>query len=214
MAIIKAGQVGDFSGKIGQVVVAEWRDLTVGRSTPKKSSKPPTQDQAGQRSIFLSVIKFLKLIKQTINIGYAKTGNLSAMNAAVKYHLTNAITGISPNQTIDFSKVVLSVGDLNSVQNAAIVGVTGNTMNVTWELDEIDQIGSSPTDDVYMLFYSPTLGSTLTVSSIGERSTLAGHVKMPRAFIGSSVHAWMFLVAVDGKSVSKSIYLGLEPVIA
>lgn len=214
MAIIKSGQVGDFNGKIGQVVIATWRDLTVGRSIPKKSTKPPTQEQIDQRSVFLSVIKFLKLIKPTIKIGYPGTGSLTPMNAAVKYHLTNAITGVSPHRAIDYSKVVLSVGDLNSVQDAAVVGVTGNTMNITWELDEIDQIGASPEDDVYMLFFSPTLGSTVTISSVAERSALAGHVKMPKAFIGSSVHVWMFLVAVDGKSVSNSIYLGLKSVIA
>lgn len=214
MAIIDPGQIGDFNGKIGRVVVAPYRNLTVGRKAPKKSTVDPSPEQTNQRAVFLLVISFLKEIKQTIKIGYPKTGNLSGMNAAVQYHLMNAITGVTPNRTFDLTKVVLSKGSFRNVFDPQMIGVTGNSMSVTWELDSIDGDGTSATDKVYIVFCDPALLSTVTSSAVAQRSALSATVKMPRSFIGASVHAWIFVISADGLSVSKSLYLGLKPVIA
>ena len=214
MSKIKPGQVGDFNGKIGQVVISKWRNLTVGRATPKKSTKAPTAKQVNQRSAFKLVLTFLKQLKVAVNAGYAAKGNLSPMNVAVQYHLANAITGVAPNFAIDYPKVVLSKGELFGVYEAAVAGIAGSTMHVTWTIDAIDVEGTSEDDAVFIVFYSPATGFSLTNSHVANRSALTASVKMPRLFTGTSVHVWMFLVGVDGKSVSLADYLGLKAVIA
>jgi len=214
MSKIKPGQVGDFNGKIGQVVISKWRNLTVGRATPKKSTKTPTAGQLNQRSAFKLVMKFLKQLKVAVNAGYTKSGNLSPMNVAVQYHLGNAITGVAPNFAIDYTKVVLSKGELFGVYEAAVTGVAGSTMHINWTIDAIEVEGTTDDDAVFIVFYSPATGYSLTNAHVAKRSALTADVKMPRVFTGNSVHVWLFLVAADGKSVSNAEYLGLKAVLA
>jgi hypothetical protein len=128
MAIVKSGQVGDFSGKIGQSVIAKWRQLTVGRSTPKKSTKKATDEQLDTQSKFKLVTTFVSRIGTTIALGYRNTsGNLTPYNTAVQYHIQNAVTGVYPNYGIDMAKVVLSnprmVNDIDAASSYVMSNV-------------------------------------------------------------------------------------------
>ena len=59
MARITKGILGGFSGKVGLVVGASWRGQDIIRSTPKPSSKPPSEKQLLQQLKFRLVIDFL-----------------------------------------------------------------------------------------------------------------------------------------------------------
>ena len=111
MGLFEKGILGGFRGLVGTVVGSTWRTLDVMKSRPKKSSKVPVQAQIDQRFIFSMVVAFLAKIDEVIAIGYrATTGIKTAMNAAVGDNIANAVTGISPNFSIDYSEVSLSKG--------------------------------------------------------------------------------------------------------
>ncbi|WP_219223096.1 DUF6266 family protein [Pedobacter antarcticus] len=215
MSKIKPGQIGDFSGKIGQVVISKWRQLTIGRSAPKKSGKNPTEPQARQRSKFGLMTSFLGKFAEAINIGYpALTGNLSARNVATSLNIRNAIGGIAPDYEIDFAKILLGNGKLNGVFNPLAESVPAEAaLKVDWSINEIDARGTKPDDTVCMMVYNPDDGSSLTHQSVAKREDLTATLRLPYSYTGHEVHAWFMLIAEDGKSASRSTYLGKHLII-
>src|SRR5690349_16463419 len=114
MGRYKNGINGPISGKVGQVIGANWRGVEVlkGLSTP--SSKPPSEKQLDQRFKFSMVNNWLKPLRDLIWIGFQVfTGTRTPMNGAVSLMLNEAITGNNrQNFAIDFAKVILSRGEL------------------------------------------------------------------------------------------------------
>lgn len=215
MSKIKPGQIGDFSGKIGQVVVAPWRGLTVGRSAPKKTSKNATLAQLQQRLKFGLVTRFLSPFGDVITRGFpARTGNLSAKNLAASLNLKNAVTGMAPDYEIDYPMVVLGTGKLNGVFGPQAVCLPDNGgLKVSWTINEIDSIGTQPDDEVCVMVYHPKLGKTISHLSLAKRSDLTGTLRLPFSYAGDEIHVWIILFAADGKSASESTYLGKHLVI-
>lgn len=213
MALIKNGQVGDFTGKIGNVVVAKWKDLTVGRSTPKKSTKPLTLKQLTQQLRFKLVGEFFNRISDLIQIGYQSgTGKLTAVNAAVKEHIDKVIIGVYPNFTLDYPKITISVpfnkAEVDSGFNTKAVPVANHSVEVTWSLSDYANIRTLPTDQLYAAFYSVEQKRFLLYTAGAARSELTTTIRLPQVFIGNTLHAYCFFASADAKLVSYSEYLG------
>jgi len=102
------------NGKIGQAVIAKWRQLTVGRSKPRKSTKRASVEQLDTQSEFKLVISFVSRIGTTIALGYRNSaGNLTPQNTAVQYHIQNTVTGIYP--AYHLNKLSTKAGDLSNI---------------------------------------------------------------------------------------------------
>lgn len=215
MSKIKPGQIGEFSGKIGQVVVSKWKSLTVGRSVPRKSGKKITEAQAIQRSKFGLITNFISKFAAIIDVGFPLLkGNQSPRNMATSLNLKNAIIGLFPDFKIDFEKVILAAGKLNGVFNPVAASVPDSaTISVNWTLNEVDQNGTSPDDNVAVMVYNPDLDAAQTNQFLAKREDLTATIRLPYAYAGHEVHVWMVLISVDGKSASGSTYLGKHLVI-
>ena len=113
MGTFKQGILGSFSGKVGTVIGSTWRGLWVMRGliTKKKGKSDPAQLE--QQAKFSLMIKFLRplgsLVSQTYDTSPAE---MTGINKAFSDNLKNAITGVYPAFTVDYSKVVLSQGIL------------------------------------------------------------------------------------------------------
>lgn len=216
MATFKKGILGGFSGLVGTVIGSTWKDQDVMKSRPKKSSKARVQSQLDQQSKFALVTKFLKLAKGVVDLGYAAdTTSMSASNAAVAYHLENAILGASPNFTLNFSKVILTKGDLELASNIKVVAAAGRSLNFTWEAlenlydDDPSKQALRDTDRIRFLYYNPTLKKTLFSTVRGARSANAGTGVLSSTVIGGPCHLWIFFQSDDSKKISDSYYMGL-----
>lgn len=214
MAILKPGQVGNFNGKIGQVVVSTWRQLTVGRSTPKKSSKKATETQLDQQSKFGLVTTFVSRFISIISLGYQNSqGNLTPYNRAVKYLLNTAVIGAYPDYAIDFSKFLLSSprasNEIDTPESITMSATVSGKITLTWvsKLGSLDN--TKDTDKLYTLFYNASDGSAMLTYGDVERSKLSFTTRVPEEESTDQIHGWAVFISANKKLVSKTMYLGI-----
>src|SRR6476660_7674027 len=129
MATFQKGILGGFSGKLGTVVGSTWKGIDVMRSMPTKTDRVPSQAQKDQYAKFSMMGKFFQTMMGFIQVGFKKyQQEQSTYNAAMSYNLKNAITGVTPNFSIDFDKVLVSRGDLPSAMNALAVSTSSGAV--------------------------------------------------------------------------------------
>lgn len=207
MATYKKGILGVFSGKVGTVIGSNWKGIHYMRSLPKASGKAATPLQQDQRIKFALVTGFLKPIKQIANIGYQSvSGNLSPFNAIVSYHLNNAVTGTSPDFTIDYPKVVFSRGELPGASSPQLNAVAGNSIAINWQ-DNSEANLASGNDKAVLLVYNGNKGEFI-IDDFAVREDAQQTLDLSTSYVGDTVKVWMAFFAADGKLASTSIYLG------
>jgi hypothetical protein len=208
------GILGGFSGLVGTVVGADYRGIDTMRSRPKKTTKPPVQSQIDQRFIFALVTGFLKplalLIKSAVT---PKSRKLSPMNTAVQHSLTNAITGVSPDFALDFSKVQLANGIQPQARFTTLTANAGGRITVTWDITDKDGIDEQErplrlTDTLRIVTYCKNTNMYYTTGYTTKRSAGTFSTRLPNGEEGDSVHVWLLFVAEDNKTTSTSQYLG------
>jgi len=218
MGTFKPGPMGVVRGLIDTIVASKWKETYVIKGRPTRSNKPASLQQADQRMRFGLVTTLLKRIGAVIAIGYKNSGkNKTPMNAASKYHLENAITGVYPNYKIDFTKLVISNGDESSLDvawQAKVAASAGALVTVSWELSKYPGKTSSVSDVMTILFYDVEKDRFIALEGAALRSELSRAEELPEVYVGDSLHCWIILVSPDGKRVSISQYLGLVKLIA
>jgi len=202
------GILGGFSGKVGNVIGSFWRGIDYMRSLPRKSTRPATPAQLEQRMTFGLVTGFLRAMSALIKIGYQQyKGKTTPMNAAVAYHIANAVTGVYPALAIDFTKVVFSKGNLQKPGLPAVSIATPGQIDFSWTNNA--PIGTTQGTDLATLFvYCPALSQSVILRGAAARSALGFDLLVPGDFAGETVHCWIAFVSVNGKEVSDSTYIG------
>ncbi|WP_316817983.1 DUF6266 family protein [Pedobacter nyackensis] len=214
MGIIRNGILGGFRKKVGNISGAFWRDLNVIKSLPRKSNKPPTQTQLDQRMKFGLVTAFLSIMSEFIDEGY-RTGNgsTSPMNDAVAYHLKNAVTGVAPNFTLDYTKFSFSKGKLSVPSVSTVDTAAPASVDFNWSLDGADNKYKDATDVINVLAYNPTKNQFVSLKAAAPRSALNYSLPLPLDFVGDSVHCFFSFTSTKKKKLhSRSVYIGLLPV--
>jgi hypothetical protein len=209
MATIKKGILGGFSGKVGTVIGSNWKGIDYIRSLPKSSSKPASLAQKDQRLRFTTVMKFLKPIYAVLNIGYQSVkGIQTPLNAAVSYHMKNAITGTSPDYELDMSKVVFSQGELVGPWLPTIgLGLTGE-LEVRWQNNNDMGGFANADDDAFLLIYNADKLQFVVLEHAASRSEEAINLILPANFSGDELACWMSFVTKDGKKTATSVFIG------
>ena len=207
MGTIDRGILGGFSGKIGNVVGARWRNKDIMRAKPRKSSKEPTLLQLEQRAKFTLVSKFLNSIKLVLSTYFGSPqGDKSRLNLALSYHLKSAVAGNYPNYTMDYSQVMFSKGSL--------IGLTGETVNVSltqimldWD-DNSNQSNARTDDELLLMWYNATT-DTLDFMETGALREDGNYVRtMTGLATGMSISVWAAFRAANTSLVSSSQFLG------
>nr|WP_294901083.1 DUF6266 family protein [uncultured Pedobacter sp.] len=208
MATIKKGILGGFSGKVGTVIGGNWRGVDYMRSLPKASSKPATALQSDQRLKFAAVMAFLKPISALVSKGYqAVTGARTPLNAAVSYHVKKAITGISPDFSVDCSKVIFSQGDIAGAWVPAVESTLPASIAFSWQ-DNTDTGLAESTDKAILLVFNAAKSQYVSLENAGDRSEGEVNLLVPANFSGDEVHCWMAFSTEDGKRMATSVYIG------
>lgn len=212
MAILKQGSIGVFTGQIGALVISKWKDVYVGKSKPRSSSKKPTVLLKTQQAKFKMAGKFLRMVQSVVPFSFQKVPkNMTAMNYAMCYNLNNSISGVYPDFTLDYANVKLSqptdyTTEIDNGYN--VIGTaSGKKIRISWEDDDMPEYDETkPTDRAYCFIYHS--GKNISIDPIPpQRSELGIEVNLPPGFLGE-VHAWIFFASEDYKFVSDTKYLG------
>ncbi|MES2826709.1 MAG: DUF6266 family protein [Bacteroidota bacterium] len=210
MGIIRGGILGGFRNKAGSVIGSYWRRLDIIKGLPRISGKAPTQKQLDQRAKFGMVTGFCSWIGDLIDVGYKGLSNIDTpMNVAVSYHLKEAVTGVSPNFTLNYSKIAFSQGKLVLPRDLAVVSTTAAELDFTWNDFGSDGKYQDGSDMLSILVFHPVLFEFVPVTKVVARSTETYTMSVPAEFSGDQVHVYAaFSSNITTDLVSKTKYLG------
>jgi hypothetical protein len=219
MGKVGTGSVlGDMSGKVGSIVITQWKETTVVKSLPTKTKRgKKSLEQARQRTLFETVGSFLRPVGDgVISVGYQLSGKskkITPANAAASYHMLNTVRGDYPDYKIDFSKVKLSrpIHFTEQGWNAKFSAEKGLKLSVDWELNSFPDKFTRLDDIAIIVIFDITADRVLTQRSYKGgllRSELQYSFSGVHRDIGHEVCCWMFFISADGKRVSETEYLG------
>ena len=211
MGTIKKGILGGFSGKVGSVGGGTWNGITYMRSLPSNVKNPRTEKQLSQRSKFALTVKFLKPIHPYLRVGFKGfAGGQTAFNAAMSYHLSNAISGEYPNYELDFTKALVSCGSLVTAEKVEATLVDGR-VTFTW-IDNSGIGNASPTDRAMPLVFNSTRNEAVYIKAGDARAEESTYLNLPSHWLDDEIQIYLGFISDDGLNVANSVYLGKKTV--
>jgi hypothetical protein len=208
MGKISQGILGGLSGKVGNIVGGSWKGIDYIRIKPSSVANPRTEGQVNQRNKFTITLEYLQATRDFIKIGYKSFATRKTeFNAAMSYVLNNAVGGIAPNFTIDYSLALLSRGPLSGVLNGTTDLATAGQVTFGWG-DNSAEGNASETDKAMVLVYNPSKRESISILDGADRTVGSQVVTIPNTYAGDTVELFMAFVSADGTQVSNSVYLG------
>ena len=208
MGTYNKGILGAFSGKVGPVVGATWRGKDVMRSLPKKGNRLATEYQQLQRNKFAMTTEFLAGVQPIIKRYFGSdTGTKTRRNQAMSYLMKEAIVFNDPNYEWDYTKILLTKGDLIGMNNGVVNAGTGQNLEFSWT-DNSGQGEAEVTDKLVVVVYEPIMKHTVYSLAAGTRSAESSTLALPNYLTGLEVQVWATFVSADDRRAATSLYLG------
>ncbi|MDH7912331.1 DUF6266 family protein [Winogradskyella sp. SYSU M77433] len=208
MGKIPQGILGSLSGKVGSIIGGSWKGIDYIRIKPASVANPRTEGQVNQRNKFTITLEYLQATSDFIKVGYkAFAVKKTEFNAAMSYVLNNAVGGIAPNFTIDYSLALLSRGSLSSVLNGSTDLATPGQVTFDWD-DNSAEGNANATDKAMVLVYNPSKKESVSILDGADRTVGSQVITIPSTYAGDTVELFMAFVSADGTQVSNSVYLG------
>jgi hypothetical protein len=208
MGKIAQGILGGLSGKVGNIIGGSWKGIDYIRIKPSSVANPRTPGQVNQRNKFTLTLEYLEATSDFIKIGYKSFAvKKTEFNAAMSYVLNNAVGGIAPNFTIDYSSALLSRGPLSGVLNGTTDLATAGQVSFNWG-DNSAEGNANATDKAMVLVYNPSKKESISILDAADRTVGSQVVTIPNTYAGDTVELFMAFVSADGTQVSNSVYLG------
>lgn len=215
MATIKKGILGGVSGKVGNVVGANWKGIDYLRIKPANVTNANTEPQVSQRMKFAVILKFLQPIIEFIRIGFKSYAiRMSAFNAAFSYNYHEALTGEFPNYSLDFAKVLISRGNLPGAIDPGCSSTEPGKVKLTW-VNNSGSNAASETDAALVLIFDPDTNQAYYQLQAAARVDGEALIAVPADFSGKTVHCYLSFMSIGSalsgqvkNSVSNSNYVG------
>ncbi|WP_207532679.1 DUF6266 family protein [Desertivirga arenae] len=213
MAELQNNPMGKLSGKLGNMVASNWRDINYLKAMAKRSNKTATDSQIEARLRFALIQEFMMQIKRVVERGFANsfTGRATAFNVAVKANKL-AITGQYPELSVDYAKITLSAGALTSCLDATIEALPDAKLHISWKEPGVPYT-EEMADVVTVVIYDEVRKAPATYNTF-LRSEYSAEISLPASFADDTVHAWMFFTSSVGSKNSRTTYLGSVTVLA
>jgi hypothetical protein len=207
MGTYSKGILGPFSGKVGTVVGSDWNGISVIRSAPGPRKGEGTAKQLEQQQKFGLMIKFLQPVTSLLNVTFNRISTgMTSFNKAMSYNLLNAIKGVYPDFSIDYSMALLSRGDLPNAPTPTAASAAAGKLTFTWT--DNSGIGKAQADDkAFIAAYSEELEHWIYIQGIAARNAGTATVDAP-AFSGRPAQTYLGFQSANGKFVTNSAYTG------
>lgn len=208
MGRLTGGPYYDLIGRTGNNVGRRVNGKNTFSMRPHKGNRVATMLQLAVQFRLGMIASWLSWITPIIEVGFQdhEEGE-SAMNASVSYNIKNAVTGVYPNQAIDYPKVLFSRGRVSPPSNPVMATTVDAQLDLTWAAARDNGIGSL-TDMATVVVYNPSKGHFAVMVDAAARSALGYDMAVPLMWSGDNVQAYMHFVSADGKAVSNSLFLG------
>lgn len=191
MGTIKKGILGGISGKVGNVVGGIWKGITYLRSLPTGGTDTGTEAQLQQRLKFKTVTQFIRPLMPAIRIGFKPAAvKMSAYNAAFSYFYHEAVTGEYPTFSIDYEKVLISLGYLPGSVFVGCEAPDPGKIEVSWDPEANTDVALS-TDVVMLALINEETDYTVTVLDAATRAVGAVSVTLPAIYTGDTFHCYI-----------------------
>lgn len=209
MGTFEKGILGGFSGRVGTVIGSRWRGRNVLRSLPVASNRPPTEAQLEQRLRFKTAIQFLNPIRSVVSRYFGQSqGDKSPGNLATSYYIKEVvIPDGSGGFTIDYPKVLISKGDLQSLANPVATPAAGEQVTLTWD-DNSGQGFAQATDTLLAIGCVASLNQAVIFNDGVQRDATTDTLQFPAYLAGMEVQLYATFVTADEKEAATSVYLG------
>ena len=202
------GIFGGFHGRIGNLVGytlnGKYIIRKIGRST-----KPLTPGRRANCQKMTLVNEILSPSLPAIQVGYRLVvagTDRNEYNEAVSYNKKNALQGTYPNTSLDYSKVLLSMGTL-PVAIHPTLSQTGDKITFNWEVTA-DQAYQYANDRAMLVVYFPDL-KVSRCDLIGARRIEGTHtLNINQEHVNERMEAYISFVKDNGREVSDSVYAG------
>jgi hypothetical protein len=213
MGFLKGGPFYHLVGRTGNNVGRVVKGKNVFSMRPAKSEKAPTALQLDYRFRFGLFTSWLKKVTPVLNIGFkAYDSEMSPYNAAVGYNLEHAVTGVSPNFSINYLAAKFSLGVLRRPTDVTATTAAGSEMEYEWT-SVVGQSYSLANDQIGLVVYNVDKQEFVTMMNAALRSAQAYTLQLPLDWTGDTVHSWILAVSADGKLVSDTAYVGQNVVL-
>ena len=207
MAILSNSAFGHPNGKIGGMVYYMLKGQAVCRMIGEQG-KPSIKQKANYQAmqVTMSLVKPMKeFIRNSFELEARGTVK-NAHNLAVSYNKKQALQGEYPNISVDYSKVVLSYGELSGARDFSISKKeTGLTVN--WNPESY--AGGHDGDDILMIqLCYPLRKHGRSFLNASRRDSGEVFIPVSEVNIEEPIEAYACFKSADGKQISDSIYLG------
>ncbi|WP_285008558.1 DUF6266 family protein [Pedobacter faecalis] len=209
MGFLLGGPYYHLKGRTGNNVGRIVRGKNVFSMRPHRAERAFSEAELSVHMKLGLVTGWLSDVSSFLKLGFEREDKkMTAWNAAVKFNLDNAITGVYPNFTIDYPKVLFSKGKRAPLSDLAVATTEEAQLDFSWTATiDVLQPGA-PDDEVVIIIYNP-LKQKFVISPAGIlRSALSYDMALPPAFSGDNVEVYASVLSADEKEVSTSVYLG------
>jgi hypothetical protein len=204
MATFNSTTFGAISGRHGSAVAANTKNGKSILKIFKAPSNPNSEKQVAQRTKFGFVNSELSSMRELFKISF---GSTLGKNQAVSFAMKDAVIGVSPDFTLDYSKLKISSGSLYGSGVVSAVKNAGTTVKVDWNYTDLT--GNTANDGVNLAFYNVDSKEALLKQNMVLRDLGTVNVELPAIWAGQSVHCWIYFSSPDGKLNSNSQYIDL-----
>jgi hypothetical protein len=195
-------------GKVGNNVGRVVNGQNVLSMAPAKGNRTPSAAQLIVQQKLTLLTEWLSEISDFIRVGFEDhSSGMSAWNAAVSYNILNAITGSSPNFTIDYPKVLFSDGKLAKAKNMVLSTTEDAQLDFAWSAAVPSMKAGAGTDKLVLVVYNPSKMEWEVSVGAAIRSALSYDLMLPVDWSGDNVQVWTSFLSADNKMASTTEFV-------
>lgn len=207
MALSLNGPHGHLKGKIGNLVYYVLNGQPVVRTIGDPGK--PSKNQKGNQQAMSVTMKAVKSMKDFINSSFepeARGTIRNPFNLAVSYNKKLALQGAYPDIKVDYSKIVLSYGDLPLAYDLKMVKTDAGVL-VSWGPDHED-FNARDNDMVMLMLCHPLHHKSTTALNACRRDAGQYFFPLSHAMLNEPIEGYICFKSANGKHISDSAYLG------
>ena len=203
MATYNSTTFGAISGRHGSAVAAISKDGKCILKVYKAPSNPNTERQVVQRTKFGFVNKEMNVFRNLFKLTF---GGSQGVSKGVSLAF-GAVSGEYPDFSMDYSKLIISQGNVDTSGFLKATKTTGTNIKIEW--DATIGFQGDDNDGVNLVFVNDETKVGQIKQNIVLRSEGSTEIALPEVWVGQKVHCWIFFSTPDGYNTSNSQYIDL-----